>query len=348
MTGIENIIIHKAIVHKIGNPTRGEELRLSKNCLTLNDPILRKMLVKFFLGAINENELYQFSHLSNIELNEMYNYTGAFFMNDDDFIEKSYNVARFLYSRSTHAKVKEGELCVVHLQNVPFEGAHVDAVGFYKCESKDSFLKVFEHGDSFEMITEDGINVNKADKACLVFKQHAADGYRASVIDHTNRQQEAQYWVNDFLQVTPVANEYHHTEHYLSLCKNFVNNAYVEQFDVNKSDQMELLHRSMEYFKTRDRFNMDEFAGEVMHHTEVVDSFMAYKKNFEQSRNFEPDQNFDIHLTAVKKQEKYFKSVLKLDKNFHVYIHGRRDLIERGVDESTGKKFYKIYFDEEL
>jgi hypothetical protein len=30
-----------------------------------------------------------------------------------------------------------------------------------------------------------------------------------------------------------------------------------------------------------------------------------------------------------------------------VYIHGRRDLIERGIDELSGKKFYKLYFDEE-
>ncbi|MES1226514.1 MAG: nucleoid-associated protein, partial [Bacteroidota bacterium] len=48
-----------------------------------------------------------------------------------------------------------------------------------------------------------------------------------------------------------------------------------------------------------------------------------------------------------KKQAKVFKSVLKLDKNFHIYIHGRRDLIEKGIDEITGKKFYKIYFEEE-
>lgn len=41
------------------------------------------------------------------------------------------------------------------------------------------------------------------------------------------------------------------------------------------------------------------------------------------------------------------KSVIKLDKNFHIYVHGRRDLIERGFDEEKGKKYYKVYFDEE-
>lgn len=59
------------------------------------------------------------------------------------------------------------------------------------------------------------------------------------------------------------------------------------------------------------------------------------------------EHEFDIHRSAVRKQSKVFKSVLKLDKNFHVYIHGRRDLIERGFDEQTGKHYYKIYFDEE-
>jgi hypothetical protein len=74
---------------------------------------------------------------------------------------------------------------------------------------------------------------------------------------------------------------------------------------------------------------------------------MQYKQNFEKARNYEIEDEFDIHLSAVKKQAKLFKSVLKLDKNFHIYIHGRRDLIEKGVDELSGRKYYKIYFEEE-
>jgi hypothetical protein len=59
------------------------------------------------------------------------------------------------------------------------------------------------------------------------------------------------------------------------------------------------------------------------------------------------DESFDIDLAAVKKQGKVFKSILKLDKNFHIYIHGRQDLIERGFDEAKGKHFYKVYFEQE-
>jgi hypothetical protein len=59
------------------------------------------------------------------------------------------------------------------------------------------------------------------------------------------------------------------------------------------------------------------------------------------------DNSFDINLEAVQKQQRQFKSILKLDKNFHVYIHGRKDLMEKGYDERTGKHYYKLYFDEE-
>ena len=38
--------------------------------------------------------------------------------------------------------------------------------------------------------------------------------------------------------------------------------------------------------------------------------------------------------------------VIKLDKNFHLYVHGSRELIEQGIDEE-GRKFYKIYYTEE-
>ncbi|MBC7866569.1 MAG: nucleoid-associated protein, partial [Gloeobacteraceae cyanobacterium ES-bin-316] len=312
MTGIEKVVLKNAIVHKVGNPTRGEEIKLSANTLTLNDVIVQQLLLKYFLGSINENDLYYFTHPDDVKLNEVYNYIAAIFAKPEDLTTQSHKIAQFLYSKSTHVKVKEGELCVVYLEDVPFENNYVPAIGLFKSENKETFLKVLQHGQSFELVQEDGINVNKPDKACLVFKNAASDGYKLCVIDHTNKQQDAQYWVKDFLQVLPLADSYHHTDKYLSLCKQFVTNEYTGKFDVTKSDQLEMLNRSMDYFKTHDQFNLQEFTGEVIHHPEVVDSFIEYKKNFETSRNYQIEDQFDIHLSAVKKQQKLFKSILKL------------------------------------
>lgn len=347
MTGIDGVALQKVIVHKVGNPSRGEELQVSDKPLALDDEIVTKLLTRYFLGPFNENELYQFTHLSDLSLNEVYTYISRAFENPESFVEQSGLLAQFLYSKSTHSKVKEGELYVALFDQVPFEKDTIQALGIFKSETKETFLKLFPRDKDWELTQEEGININKLDKGCLVFKTSTAEGFKVCVVDNTNKQQDAQYWVTDFLQVSPLADSYHHTDKYLSLCKSFVTNEYAEKFEVSKSDQLELLNRSMDYFKTKEQFSLQEFTEEVIHHPEVVNTFMDYKKNFEASRNFEIGDEFDIHLAAVKKQQRVFKSVLKLDKNFHIYIHGRRDLIEKGIDEMTGKKYYKIFYDEE-
>ena len=347
MTGIDSVVLQKAIIHKVGNPTRGEELKLSVHLLSLNDDIVRNLLTHYFLHPFNEAEQYHFTHISDLALNEVYTYVSSIFDDPETFAAQSRLLAQFLYSKSTHAKVKEGELYVVQFGEVPFENEYVNAVGIFKSETRETFLKVFPHGQSWEVIAEDGININKLDKGCLIFKKNKPDGYVVCIIDATNKQNDAQYWVNDFLQVTPYADSYHNTNTAMGMCKLFIDNEMNEQFVVNKSDKIDMLNRSLDYFKTKEQFNMDEFAQEVMYHPEVVDTFKQYKQTYEQAKGIQIDDEFDIHLSAVKKSERVYKSVLKLDKNFHVYIHGRKDLIERGYDEMKEKNFYKLYFDEE-
>ncbi len=347
MTGIKNVELLQAIVHKVGNPTRGEALKISANTLSLNDTLVRDLLAQYFLSPFNEHEQYHFTHMSDINMNEVYTYVTQLFHQPKSFVEQSVLLANYLYHKSTHAKVKEGELYVVHFNDVPFNNETVEAIGLFKSESKETFLKVFPHGQSLEVAAEDGININKLDKGCLIIKQHAAEGYIVLAVDNTNKQNDAQYWMDDFLQIKRLANNYHHTNDMLSMCKLFIHNELNEKFEINKPEQIDMLNRSMEYFKTKEQFELEDFAKEVIHHDEVIDAFTQYKQVYEKAKQVQIDDSFDIHLSAVKKQEKNFKSILKLDKNFHVYIHGRRDLIERGIDEMSGKKYYKLYFDEE-
>lgn len=347
MTGIKNVEIVQAIVHKVGNPTRGEVLKLSSNALSLNDTIVRELLVKYFLSPFNEHEQYHFTHMSDVNMNEVYTYVSEIFANPKNFVAQSALLANFLYNKSTHAKVKEGELYVVHFNDVLIDNESVEAIGLFKSETKETFLKVFPHGQSWEVAAEDGIDINKLDKGCLILRQNRADGYVVLAIDNTNKQNDAQYWMQDFLQIERLANNYHHTNDMLSMCKLFIHNEMNERFEVQKPEQIDMLNRSMEYFKTKEQFEFEDFAKEVIHHEEVIDAFTQYKQTYENAKQVKLDDAFEIHLSAVRKQERNFKSILKLDKNFHVYIHGRRDLIERGIDEMSGKKFYKLYFDEE-
>ena len=276
MTGLDSIVLKQAIVHKVGNPTRGEELKLSKDELTLNDDIVQGLLTRYFLAAFNENEHYHFSHLSDVNLNEVFNYVTSIFEEPSSFKKNAALLAAFLYSKSTHARIKEGEMYVASFDNVPLGTEYLPAIGIFKSESKESFLKVFTHGQSLEVIHEEGFGPGKPDKGCLIFKNNKAFGYTVCIIDSTNKQQDAQYWVNDFLQVQPYADSYHNTDKYLGLCKQFITNEYVENFEVTKSEQIDMMNRSMDYFKTKDQFNIDEFTQEVIHHPEVVDTFFFF------------------------------------------------------------------------
>ena len=70
--------------------------------------------------------------------------------------------------------------------------------------------------------------------------------------------------------------------------------------------------------------------------------FIEYEEVYEVDVN----DHFEISKNAVKKQARFFKSIIKLDKNFHIYVHGNRKMIEQGVDDE-GKKYYKLYYDAE-
>ncbi len=78
---------------------------------------------------------------------------------------------------------------------------------------------------------------------------------------------------------------------------------------------------------------------------EVIESFGNFKSDYEQDMQVSISEDFAISEAAVKKQSRGFKSVIKLDKNFHIYVHGDRKMLEQGADEKG--KYYRLYFDEE-
>ena len=105
MTGIDSVVLESVIVHKVGNPTRSEQLILSSEALTIDDHFVTGLLTKYFLTPFNEAEQYQFSHLSDLSLNEVYTYVQTIFNEPASFVEQSKLLANFLYAKSTHVKV---------------------------------------------------------------------------------------------------------------------------------------------------------------------------------------------------------------------------------------------------
>lgn len=73
--------------------------------------------------------------------------------------------------------------------------------------------------DGFDIESRQGININKLDKGCLIFNTEKESGYVISIVDNTNKGNEAQYWKDEFLGVRPIANEFHQTNQFLGIAK---------------------------------------------------------------------------------------------------------------------------------
>ncbi|MCU0423762.1 MAG: nucleoid-associated protein [Bacteroidia bacterium] len=181
----------------------------------------------------------------------------------------------------------------------------------------------------------------------IIFNQSPETGYKVAIVDKSGRGgQEASFWKDDFLRVTPFHDAYHRTSHVMQVAQAYVTKQLGEEFEVTKADQIDLLNRSVTYFKQNETFDMGNFAQTVFEDNQVVASFQKFTDRFQDETDITIENHFDINAQAVKKQSRIFKSVIKLDKNFHIYVHGNRNLIERGEDEQ-GRKFYKLYFNDE-
>lgn len=336
-------------VHRIGNKVQNEFYSLSEQPLDINDEMLSRLLMQYFLLPFEkENEVYRFVHSSNdLNLNELFHFSSHIFADNQKFHELSGQITRHLFDISNHPKIKSGELYVARFRDLQLEGELVDAIGIFKSETKEPYLKVNPAQGGFDLsYEENGINIHKLDKGCLIFNTDRVDGYKVMVIDQTNRS-DAAYWKDEFLKLKIRNDSYNKTSNTLNVCKDFIANKIDEDFDISKADKIDLLNKSLKYFKEKDSFDIDEFSEEVIGNDKAIKSF----KNFTQDYNNEFDAglegSFDISNAAVKKQGRVFKSILKLDKNFHIYIHGNKELIEKGFDEDKSMNFYKVYFKEE-
>ncbi len=341
----ENDSIKEIAIHYVGNKVLNEKFILSKKTLVVNDDISGLLASYFIAPFAKSQEYFNFYHDIDINMNEVFICVSHIFEDRKVLYEQSKNLAKHLYEQSSHPKVKGGEFYTVYFKDCIVDGETVDAVGLFKSENKDTFLKVFPKGEGFEIESQQGINVNKLDKGCLIFNTEREKGYLVAVVDNTNRGAEAQYWFDDFLHVRQRKDEYYNTQNVLSMAKHFITEELPQQFEVSRADQADLLNRSVKFFKEKDNFDLKEFANEVMEQPDIVKSFTKYKTAFERDFDIDIADDFTISESAVKKQARVFKSVIKLDKNFHIYVHGNRELIEQGEDKKG--KFYKVYYTEE-
>jgi len=334
--------LSKLSIHQIGNKLNEEGIIASQEEVTINDNI-SSLLTTYFTKPFKNQEFYNFTHESDLNFNEVFSYVKRIFNEPSGLHFQSINLAKHLYEQSNHPQIKSGELYVAYFEHCYHNDQLVDVIGLFKSEQKETYLKVYPEGKSFKVDSENGININKLDKGCLVINRGTDTGYSVLLVDHTNKE-DALNWKERFLNVKPQEDTFYHTKNYLQMCKSFATEAFPE---ADRIDQMSLVQESAKFFKEEDLFDKARFEEKVLQEPEIINAFEDYKENYQEQNDIQIYDEFDINSEAVKKLKRVFKSVIKLDKNFHIYVHGNRNYIRKGYDEENQMSFYQLFFNQE-
>lgn len=347
MIDFRNVSLEKFVIHQVGSRFDSSSLLLSESELVIHDSELKQVLLTYFLSSFKPGAFYEFDISGIGENHNMYKYCKAIFNNPEEFKTNSDLITKWLHTTSQHPNIKTGELYIALFKNCSIDGQEVDCLGVFKSENKDVFLKVYQNDQQFVAEHDQGINIRKLDKGCLIFNVYENSGYKIAIVDKVNKSAEAQYWRTDFLNLNQIADGYYQTENFMQVCQQFGNEVLTEENNVEKAQQIAFLQRSDDYFKNSKLFDNEDFTKKVIGQNEAIEVFEDYKKQFADNYGVEFADSFVVSKPALSKSRRYFRPVIKLDRNFHLYVHGDPEKIERGYDNNKQMNYYKLFFNEE-
>jgi len=336
--------IDKLSVHFVGNKLNGEQLTITDAQYQLNDEHVYEALKTFFLNPFKGESFFCFQDPAA----PVAKIAAEIFEQPATIHAKSKELAQFLFECASNKKIKGGEFYVTYMKECIIEDEVVNAIGIFKSENKDSFLKVKHKAGAAEIKVDSGLHLQKLDKGCIIFQTYEKDGYKIAMTDSNSNINAALYWKTDFLGLVPVDTEYFMTNQYMEMMKGFSKDYLTVENEVGREEQLDFLMKSNDYFLNNETFDPETFTKEVIIEPDMAADFLSYKEAFEADKHLPTMERFQISQPAVEKNsQKFFRSVIKLDKNFHVYVHGNSQHIEKGYDEQKKMHYYKLFFHSE-
>lgn len=335
-------------VHTLGNLSRGEGFTASPTELELYDD-LENTIKPWFLKGFKEPEFFKFN--DQITDHPVRDAALRIFEDHSCFHLQSAAILKQLYACSGHPAIKPGELFVVLFENLILEGELTRALGIFKCEQKERFLKVTDRKNNILLDIMEGLQLHKTDKACLIFDTEKESGLRVAATD--NHRYEMQYWFDNFLALVPDRNDMYFTRHVIDLCRDFAEEVVGQETD--KREQALFMARSLDFLKKHEEVNLAQMAEEVMPegNEEMRRKFMEYRDDNEHLfGDLTDDTPIKVSSTTLQREKKKVKNSIKLDNQIEIKIdtdsaeHATR-FIEKGYDERKQLHFYKIYFSHE-
>ncbi len=147
------------------------------------------------------------------------------------------------------------------------------------------------------------------------------------------------------MQCKPRTDEFRQTNVLLNTFREYVMEELPAE-DFCKKEKIDLVQNAMNYMvENHQAVDVQDFINTQLSDEQHQNDYKASLQVYVQDNDVQLQSNFAASKDAVQYQRKKFRSIIKLDKNFHIYVHSNEDLIERGNDERG--KYYKVYFHEE-
>ena len=336
-------------IHRVGNKSRTEGAFISTEPYELNDEIT-PLIKEFFFKPFREKEenYYQFVHEADLEFHALHSLVKNIFTDPRTAHENSMEIAKLLYEQSSHPHIKPGEVYIAHLSNVLSDNEKIDAIGIFKSELKQEFLQFNEGEKNLQMMLEQGVNLNKLDKGCLILNKNAEEGYKVLSMD-SNRY-DTKYWLENFLGVDQLADDNFYTKKYLKFCQDFAKDVVLPAED--KKEEVMFMNRAVNHFAKNDNFEESKFMNEVMENPALVPEFNNYKMERAPKYKIEDLTTFPIANTAVSAARKKIKNVIDLDTHIQIKMdfinpESAEKFVEKGWDEERQMYYYLVYFNKE-
>lgn len=336
-------------LHRVGNKNKGEAIFLSEASHALNDETTG-LLKEYFFKPFREKEenYFHFSNDVDVEFNEMFKITSHIFSDPDSIHANSKKIASYLYEQSNHPHIKSGEVYIAFLSGVLLDNVKVNAIGIFKSELKHDFIQFEEKNNNLDIIVQQGININKLDKGCLIFDSNKEEGYKILSVD-SNRY-DTKYWLEEFLGVEALSDDNFKTKNYLKFCQNFAKDVVLPAED--KQQEVLFMNRAVNHFAKNDSFEESSFLNEVMENPSLIPEFKNYKVEKGPKYSVEDVSNFDIANKAVSDARKKIKNVINLDTNIQIKLdfinpESAQKYVEKGWDEEKQMYYYLVYFNKE-
>lgn len=334
---IESLALYKITAQSELPPAAVGEMDLNED--------LKQLMLRYFLSSFKNEVLHTFAPDAFDEEESVATRVKSLFKNPETFSDEARKIASVLQESSGHPQVKDGNLYIAFFKNCRFRNEECNAIGLFKAEVKETYINLVETPEGFRIERKEGFSVNKIDKGCIICDRDGDAGYIMDIVDNVNKNKSANYWVDFFLRATLRKDSRYHTKNTLKSVTEFVTKKLPKEKAISKMEQIDVLNQTMDYLSKHDQFNSGEYSNSVLKDDDTKRQFREFMEK--RGDSIGDWDNFPIAEETVRKSNKFMKRVIKLGKDFSIYVHGNTDLMEKGFDNDKGLQYYQFFFSSE-